>query len=92
MVRVLLEVLSLDDAFYLCVSNIIWLLIFLFPCHFLITYAGFKFTEVQADGYNNEFLLDGLEEGMIILNLQTQKVSYHNKAVEFLLISDPDDN
>ena len=55
-------------------------MLILLPCHMLVTYAGFQFTQNELRGVEKEQLLDGLEEGLIIIDNE-DKLLYQNQAV-----------
>lgn len=72
---------SKGECFVAFVENYAWLILILLPCHMLLTYAGFKYAEVDFKSVDNEKLLDELEEGILIVN-RKRELLYQNQAVE----------
>lgn len=61
-----------------------WLLLMLIPSHMLVTYTGFQYTENECKNFDREELLEGLEEGLLVVNHQHQLL-YKNEAVQSII-------
>lgn len=59
------------------VLNSLWLMVVLPLCHMLVTYFGNKYIEVEMKSLDKDQLLDGLEEGLVIVD-HDQKLLYEN--------------
>ena len=50
----------------------------------MVTYAGFQFTQNESRSVEKEQLLDGLEEGLVIVD-NDFKLLYQNQAVKKII-------
>ena len=57
-----------------------WHILTMFCVHWIITKVGFLFIEAEVLRKGNEQLLDGLEEGVIIVEEQSKDILFYNTA------------
>ena len=74
----------MEDGLDLAIINaslmVPWHCLNLFFIHWVITKVGFLFIDAEVLRRGNEKLLDSLEEGVVILEENSNKILYYNAA------------
>ena len=65
-----------------------WHILNMFFIHWIITKVGFLFIDAEVLRRDNEELLDGLEEGVIILEKKSNDILYYNTAAASAQVSE----
>ena len=67
-----------------CFFNILWNVLTMLCAHVVITSAGLLFVEAEILRCGNDHILDSLQEGVIIMSIDSSEVHYLNRAARNL--------